>query len=245
MKLSMGKPLYAAMIGGAFSIAGVAHADTMIRFETNLGTFDVRLFDEDTPQTVANFLNYVQDGDYTDTIVHRSISGFVIQGGGFSAAIPPTSIPTDPPVVNESGISNVRGTIAMAKLGGAPNSATSQWFINLNDNSGVGALPDGSDDPFGLDFQNGGFTVFGEVVDMTVVDQIAGVPSFNAGALFGAAFTNLPLINFDTTTPPTLDNLVTIQSVFVVPEPGAGTIGALLLASVWGITRGPRYSSLD
>ncbi len=113
---------------------------------------EIDLFEEETPETVANFLNYVNDGDYANTFIHRSVAGFVIQGGGFTFIDGERqSVPTDPPVVNEPGISNLRGTIAMAKLSGDPNSATSQWFINLADNAE------------NLDGQNGGFTVFGQV----------------------------------------------------------------------------------
>ncbi|MEL6224380.1 MAG: peptidylprolyl isomerase, partial [Cyanobacteria bacterium J06627_8] len=110
-------------------------------FDTTLagGVTNVVLFDQDAPQTVQNFRNYVEDGDYENSIIHRSVPGFVVQGGGFTStvisSIPP--IPTDAPVVNEfsSERSNTRGTIAMAKLGGDPDSATSQWFFNLADNN--------------------------------------------------------------------------------------------------------------
>ncbi len=188
---------------------------TVVRFDTNVGQFDMGLYDQQTPLTVANFLNYVTDGDYANTIIHRSIPGFVIQGGGFSASIPPQDVPADGPVQNEPGISNIRGRVAMAKLGGDPNSATNEWFVNLDNNSGVGANPDGSDDDNGLDFQNGGFTAFGEVLDMTTVDQIAAVTTFNAGNVFGSPFTNLPLINFDNTGPVAVENLVTVNSITV------------------------------
>ena len=130
------------------------------------GTTNVLLFDQEgqgAPLTVQNFLNYVNDGDYVNTIIHRSVPGFIVQGGGFTAeglaellntnTNPANAIgviPSDPPVVNEfsSERSNLRGTIAMAKLGGDPDSATNQWFFNLADNS------------TNLDNQNGGFTVF-------------------------------------------------------------------------------------
>lgn len=159
------------------------HLNTLLRMLTSMGAIDLELFDDAAPATVANFLRYVNDGDYRNTIIHRSIPGFVIQGGGYQlqSSLPRlVPVPTDPPVVNEPGISNTRGTLAMAKLPGDPNSATSQWFINLGDNSA------------NLDHQNGGFTVFGQVLDMTPVDAIAAVPTFN----FGGAFTNVPLQNF-------------------------------------------------
>ncbi|MEJ8566271.1 peptidylprolyl isomerase [Elongatibacter sediminis] len=156
---------------------------TEVTIQTSLGDFQVELFDEAAPVTVNNFLNYVRGGDYTGSFIHRSVPGFVIQGGGFTFADgAPVAIPTDPPITNEPGISNLRGTIAMAKQAGNPDSATSQWFINLGDNSGE------------LDDQNGGFTVFGKVLGdgMQVVDAIAALQIWNAGA----PFDELPLIDF-------------------------------------------------
>ncbi len=172
---------------------------TVVRYDVQIGAvnqfFNVALTDDQTPLTVENYLNYVDDDDWDNTFFHRSLPGFVIQAGGFYAD-PPTvsSVPADAPVPNEFGISNLRGTIAMAKLGGDPNSATNQWFFNLADNSGVGTGPGGGNDPDGLDFQNGGFTVFGEVIGsgMDVIDDIEAVPRFNAGA----PFDNLPLENY-------------------------------------------------
>ncbi|HEX6961255.1 MAG TPA: peptidylprolyl isomerase, partial [Lacipirellula sp.] len=114
-----------------------------------------------------------------------SVPGFVVQGGGFkypSDAVGVQQVPQDPPAPNEPGISNLRGTIAMAKLGGDPNSATNQWFFNLADNSE------------NLDNQNGGFTAFGRVVGngMSVVDAIAALPRVNAGS----PFDTLPVRNW-------------------------------------------------
>ncbi|MEY2984992.1 MAG: hypothetical protein RLZZ568_1609 [Cyanobacteriota bacterium] len=163
------------------------------------GMTEVVLFNQGgagAPLTVQNFVNYVQRGDYQNTVIHRSIPGFVIQGGGFTiegigsgTPLPDTVqvITSDPPVVNEFSPdrSNLRGTIAMAKLGVDPNSATNQWFFNLADNSA------------NLDNQNGGFTVFGEVlspVDLQPLEAIATLPIFNATTIFQqGAFTNLPL----------------------------------------------------
>ena len=157
---------------------------------TNFGSILVELFEVETPGTVDNFLNYVNDGDYINSIFHRSVPGFVIQGGGFTtpsttftnAGQPGStgqfgSVPTDPPIVNEPGISNTRGTIAMAKTSN-PDSATSQFFVNLSDNLGL-------DSPS----NSGGFTAFGQVLDMAVSDTIASFPiSTNA-----SPFTDVPL----------------------------------------------------
>jgi cyclophilin family peptidyl-prolyl cis-trans isomerase len=159
---------------------------TIARFNTSLGPINVLLLDDDTPLTVANFLRYVTDGLFDNTIIHRSLPGFVIQGGGFIRPDldfdEPRSIPTFDPVVNEPGVSNTRGTIAMAKRPDDPDSATNQWFFNLGDNSG------------NLDNQNGGFTVFGRVIQgLDVMDAIAAVPVFR----FPAPFEDLPLRTFN------------------------------------------------
>ena len=127
---------------------------TVVRLGTVLGAVDVALFGQQKPITVANFLNYVNQGRYfkidptngqlASSFVHRSIPGFVIQGGGYLGTVnpgnpanaQPTQVLHFPAIQNEPGISNTRGTIAMAKIGGQPNSATSEWFINLANNGG-------------------------------------------------------------------------------------------------------------
>ena len=154
---------------------------TTVRLATSFGAIDIVLYDAATPLTVANFLTYVNSGAYGSSFVHRSVPGFVIQGGGYvwdDATNRVVAVPAQPPVANEfsASRSNRRGTVAMAKLGEDPNSATSQWFINLADNSS------------NLDNQNGGFTVFGKVTtsSMAVVDAIAGLPRLNAGSPFDA-----------------------------------------------------------
>ena len=145
---------------------------------------DIELYRNKTPLTVANFLKYVDRGGYKNSIIHRSVRGFVIQGGGFclnGTAL--LEVADDPPVQNEPGISNLRGTVAMAKLGDNPNSATSQWFVNLGNNSA------------NLDAQNGGFTVFGEVAGngMRIADRIASYSIYDATAQLGGTFGELPL----------------------------------------------------
>lgn len=181
---------------------------TVVEFQTVMGNIEINLFDNSTPQTVANFLSYVNNGAYTGSVMHRSVAGFVVQGGGFAfdMAVPLQAIPTNPPVTNEPEWSNVRGTIAMAKLGGDPNSATNQWFFNLADNSA------------NLNAQNGGFTVFGQVVGngMDVVDAIAALPTFG----FAQPLTDLPLQNysaadFNAGVAVTANNLMIINSVIV------------------------------
>ena len=191
--------------------AAPAQAQTLVRFKTVLGDFDVELLDAGAPQTVANFLAYLAGPDYDASFIHRSVPSFVIQGGGFAFADGSFAlVPTDPPVVNEFGRSNLRATIAMAKLSGDPDSATSQWFVNLVDNS----VP--------LDTDNGGFTVFGDVIGsgMTVVDAIAAIPTFNA-TIIHPALAELPLRDFtagDLLDPPNQLILITRIGV-LLPGP--------------------------
>jgi peptidyl-prolyl cis-trans isomerase A (cyclophilin A) len=144
---------------------------TTVRVITSLGDFSIELFDDDAPITVTNFLNYVNSGRFNSTVIHRSVSNFIVQGGSFSFDASSgniVSVATDAAIQNEFSVSNTRGTVAMAKLGGDPNSATSGWFVNLADNSS------------NLDAQNGGFTAFGRVIGdgMTVVNSIAAQPTY-------------------------------------------------------------------
>jgi len=108
---------------------------TNVIMETPLGNIEIELFDEVTPGTVENFLNYVNDGDYEDSFVHRSVPGFVIQGGGFTfEAGQATAIPTDPPIENEFELSNVRGTI---KCPGNDRHGKARWKSGQRDQSMV------------------------------------------------------------------------------------------------------------
>lgn len=200
--------LVALMLAAAStSAAPPAHADDpnpTVRVETPLGTFVIELFPEDAPNTVANFLKYVNDGDYERSFVHRSAPGFVIQGGGFVFVNGQAqAVPRDPPIANEFNRSNIRGTVAMAKVAGDPDSAASQWFINLANN-------------ISLDTDNGGYTVFGQIDrdGMVIVDAIAGVPIYNTGG----AFNELPLINY-TSGAIQFENLVTTTMLTGVATP--------------------------
>lgn len=189
---------------------------TIVEIETTVGTFEVNLYDLGTPDTVANFLTYVNNGDYNLSIIHRSVSGFIVQGGGFTTDANATvsNIPANPSVNNEPVYSNVRGTIAMAKLSSGPNTATNQWFFNLANNSG------------NLNSQNGGFTVFGEVTGngMTTVDAIAAVTTYNQGG----AFTEIPLQNYTAGNAVVFDNLIVITSITVIDTtPDSAGLAAL------------------
>lgn len=188
---------------------------TTVQFQTVMGDIEVNLFDETTPETVANFLAYVQNEDYNNSFFHRSIPGFVVQGGGFfwDEGVGATPITTLDPVINEPIYSNLRGTIAMAKQSGLPDSATSQWFFNLADSSG------------NLDSQNGGFTVFGQVVGdgMDVVDAIAALPTISTG---DAVFSDLPVIDLESGAVADDSNLVIITSIQVL-DAAADTAASL------------------
>jgi peptidyl-prolyl cis-trans isomerase A (cyclophilin A) len=136
----------------------------MIRFETTLGDFTIELLDKEAPQSVANFLRYIDDGFFDGTIFHRIVPGFVIQGGGFTEDMAQKR--TQPPVKNEAdnGLKNKRGTLSMARTNDI-NSATSQFFVNLKDN-----------DFLDHSRANFGYAVFARVTEgMDVVDKIAAV----------------------------------------------------------------------
>jgi peptidyl-prolyl cis-trans isomerase A (cyclophilin A) len=180
-----------------------------VHFNTNLGVIDVQLFPDAAPQTVANFLRYVNKGAYNNSVFHRSVSKFIIQGGGYSKDL--KEIAADAPVVNEYKISNTRGTIAMAKVDGDPNSATNQWFFNLGNNSA------------NLDSQNGGFTVFGRVVStagLAVMDKIGALPN---SAVLAAPFDQIPLQNYSSGSVQE-SNLIIVTSITQMDTPQAPAI---------------------
>jgi cyclophilin family peptidyl-prolyl cis-trans isomerase len=165
----MTKTLYrfaAAMLLGLSAFPALAD-NPKVLLETSLGNITLELNAEKAPASTENFLAYVHDGFYQDTVFHRVIKNFMIQGGGFTADLERKE--TRAPIQNEAdnGLKNVRGTLAMARTG-QPHSATSQFFINLKDNHF-------------LDYREKnragwGYTVFGKVVEgMEVVDKIAAL----------------------------------------------------------------------
>ena len=185
---------------------------TVLRFSSSLGTFDTELLDEDAPQTVSAFLADLSRND--NSIIHRSVSDFVIQGGGFAVS----GSDTIPPVVsriapfeappNEFALaenSNVRGTLSTAQVGGNINSFTGQYFINTVDNLFLDNVP---------------HTVFGNVIGtgMIVVDTINSLPGFNLVSDFGEpALTDVPLRDYaDTGVPAARDNFVIVESISVL-----------------------------
>ena len=144
----------------------------LIKLSTNMGDITIELFQDKAPETVANFLKYTNEGKLNGTIFHRVIPNFMIQGGGHLQDM--TQIVTHDPVINESSnnISNKKGTIAMARTS-SPNSATSQFFINLRDNEFL----DKSNSADGY-----GYCVFGQVTDgIEIVEQIGAVSTGNNG----------------------------------------------------------------
>jgi cyclophilin family peptidyl-prolyl cis-trans isomerase len=190
-------------------LAPLSAQATMVRLVTVLGPIDIELYDEGAPLTVANFLGYVGSGAYDSSFFHRSEPGFVIQGGGYRWIDQISTfqrIPAGPPVTNEFSPtrSNVRGTVAMAKLGGQPNSATTEWFVNLANNAS------------NLDNQNGGFTVFGKVTapGMAIVDRIAALRRVN---YVGSPFSNLPVLNVPPSGPLLRAHYAMVNTAMVLP----------------------------
>lgn len=190
-------------------------AESAVRVQTTLGAIDLILFSQSNPATTANFLSYVNAGDYNDVLFHRSVNGFVLQGGGFKTNGTTNawqSTTNRGTIINEPGISNTRGTVAMAKIGGFPNSASNQFFINTNNNAA------------NLNTQNGGFAVFGRVAGngMQVVDAIQALPRATYSLTIDnnatpTSFTDVPVNS--TTAPSTMDPqlLVKMQSVTTIP----------------------------
>lgn len=192
-----------------------------VRTDSALGSFIVETFDDITPITAQNFVNLAASGNYADMFIHRidpTDPLSIIQGGGFAypeGATEPVNVPNNGTIVNEfdnwfdpnlGGLTagtplNLRGTLAMAKVANNPDSATSQWFVNLSDNAAI------------LDPQNGGFTVFAQVLydGMDTVDAIAALQIANAGAPFG----ELPIQGEIVGGTITRENLVTTTTTVV------------------------------
>ena len=218
--------------------------DTAVRLEAEWtlldGTeessdIDFLLFRERTPITIANFLGYVNRGDYTNMIVHRLVPGFVIQGGGFTivngadGGISADSVATQPTIRNEFGVSNTLGTISMAKLGGNPDSATSQWFISTGANSD------------NLDSQNGGLTVFG-VVSRDSFEAALELDRRQKFTIYdlGGALGSTPLVRNTNNANFTAERFYRFSSVVEVPLPDgqAGTDTNLSYSLISGSEEG-------
>jgi cyclophilin family peptidyl-prolyl cis-trans isomerase len=171
MRTALGILVLALFGGTALAQETLIVSDNVsVRIETSMGDIVVELNSIRAPETVQNFLQYVVDGHYEGTIFHRVATGFLVQGGGY---LPDLSLkPAERMVFNESGngLSNLRGTIAMARSN-EPHAANTQFFFNLVDNSNLNPRP-----------TRWGYAVFGEVTEgMEVVDQISAVPTGSAG----------------------------------------------------------------
>lgn len=185
-------------------VAAPVVAKPYVCMQTNVGEFCMELLPEVAPRTVENFLHYVDDGDYSDSMIHRSEPGFVIQGGGFKVfSNLVASLTVDPPIPNEFSLSNQRGTVAMARLSGNQSSATSQWFVNLANNTN-------------LDVTEGGYAVFARIVKgMDVVDNIAALRRVNLNAALNAsAFSTVPTTADASTTTLELSQLVRVVRAY-------------------------------
>lgn len=148
-------------------------ANPVVVMNTSLGQIRIQLWPDKAPETVKNFLQYVDEGFYNGTIFHRVIGNFMIQGGGFTSEM--KQKPTRAPIKNEAGadLKNERGTIAMARTN-VVDSATAQFFINVVDNPGLNHMDDSA--------PGFGYAVFGKVIDgMDVVDKIKSVPTTSSG----------------------------------------------------------------
>lgn len=173
VRLTLGADSTTVSLTSIFSDPDVSVAASLV---TDLGNLNFAFFPESAPKTVENIMGYILRGNYDNTFFHRSIPDFIIQGGAFRADATASLVPTQPPVANEPQITNIRGTVAMAKVSGNPNSATNQFFINVNDNAQ------------NLNNQNEGFTVFARVTGngMTVADSIGKLPIADYKAVYSA-----------------------------------------------------------
>jgi peptidyl-prolyl cis-trans isomerase A (cyclophilin A) len=163
------KPL--VVLSAAAASGGGLAADPQVDLKTSAGTIRLELYPAKAPKSVENFLQYVRDGHYDGTIFHRVIPGFMVQGGGMTKDMAQKKTRAPIPIESKNGLKNELGTVAMARTSD-PNSATSQFFINVNNN---GFLDYPAQD-------GNGYTVFGKVIGgMDVVNKIVAVPTGNQG----------------------------------------------------------------
>jgi peptidyl-prolyl cis-trans isomerase A (cyclophilin A) len=174
------------LLAASFALAQSAHADDpVVVFKTSMGEIDIQLDPAHAPISTKNFLAYVDKKFYDGTIFHRIIPGFMVQGGGFTPDM--TEKPTDPPIKNEAsnGLHNLRGTISLARTSD-PDSATSQFFLNLVNNSDK--LDPGMGDP-------SGYAVFGKIIKgLDVIDKMAQAPTTTKGPYGDVPVTDVVLI---------------------------------------------------
>jgi cyclophilin family peptidyl-prolyl cis-trans isomerase len=213
-----------SLLAGAAALAASAGAHaTEVSVCTDRGQFVIELADEQAPKHVENFLRYVDMGFYSGTALHRVVRDFVVQGGGVDRELRPRG-PTEPPVENESrnGLSNVRSTVAAARSQD-PNSATSQFFVNLADNAQLDA---------GEDF---GYTVFGRVKEgIGVLDEIGRLPTAGKGP-------------FEQDVPdplPTIHSIARLDAAAVAALPAEGREAALKAEITAAATGGDHAAAL-
>jgi peptidyl-prolyl cis-trans isomerase A (cyclophilin A) len=158
-------------------LSAMAEGNPTVQFKTSMGDFTVEVYPDKAPKTVANFLQYVKAKHYDGTIFHRVIDGFMVQTGCYTFSMGEKSTRPPIPLEANNGLTNDRGTLAMARTGN-PNSATSQFFINVKDNASLNAKGDAD-----------GYAVFGKVIaGMDVIDKIRVVPTGNK-----SIYQNVPL----------------------------------------------------
>jgi peptidyl-prolyl cis-trans isomerase A (cyclophilin A) len=230
------KPASVAIDGLCTDVTAQAPDGNVYAFDTTQGDIYVALRPDVAPKNVANFLHYVGNGTYTHSIFHRVVAGFVNQGGGYklNGAGKVVQTPTVAAVVNEFKLSNLRGTLAMAKLGNNPNSATDQFFFNAVNNKF-------------LDTEDGGFTVIGQVVGVQGVagaSQSAGLAvmdAINADKLynFGSPFDSIPLLNYNPKDNVKPSNFVYVNAVTQV-KPKTGLPATPVFSIKTGTYKGPQ-----
>ncbi|HEV2271463.1 MAG TPA: peptidylprolyl isomerase [Steroidobacteraceae bacterium] len=198
LALSLAAACACLLLQSAARADDVTGSNPEVRVTTNMGSFVIELRPDRAPLTVADFLRYVQEGFYTNTLFHRVVANFVVQGGGHAATAPYALKPTYPAIDNESGngLQNKRGAVGLARAAGA-HTGNAQFYVNLVDNPELDPLP-----------TRWGYAVFGDVVEgMDVVDRIGVVPTGS----FGPFKADAPL------------KPVIIQSIDVITPPGLST----------------------
>jgi peptidyl-prolyl cis-trans isomerase A (cyclophilin A) len=193
------------------SCATFIHAATIGTFRTPVGSWEIEFYDAEKPITVSNFIKYVTSGRFENQFIHRWVPGFVIQGGQWrvdtSGALQIVPVNVLGTITNEARVgpflSNTNGTIAMARVGGQTNSATSQWFINLKDNSGP---------PPNLDNVDNGFTVFGRMISGSNTVNLFFPPSGTHGIYTNESIIQgTPLAVLTNSNDVTYEDLVYVQ----------------------------------
>lgn len=218
-------------------LGGLFAPNPVVVFSTTLGYIPIELLATDAPVSVANFLRYLEAGDYDGTIFHRSFPPLrIVQGGGYRILTADAAtqvnydhirhIPTHAPIRLEYGLPNTYGTLAMARTNEL-DSATSEWFFNVQDNTNTLGPAN-----------NGGYAVFGRVIDpdgLAVMAALESIDNYNGADVYGAAFANLPLRSFDVSAGlPNRTHFLVLEQAYRLPEysnPAAGVwSGAVTLA---------------